>query len=60
MTKLQDMNLIHKPFLECKHYLPYADDTLLLLQPTTNQLLIVKLIFSIFARLSSLTLNMQK
>jgi hypothetical protein len=60
MTKLQGLNLIHKPFLGCKPYLQYANNTLLLLQPTLNQLLTIKLIFSIFAQLSSLTLNMLK
>jgi Reverse transcriptase (RNA-dependent DNA polymerase) len=60
LTKLQDMNFVRKPFLGCKPCLQYADDTPLLLQPILSQLLIVKLIFINFARLSSLILNMHK
>jgi Reverse transcriptase (RNA-dependent DNA polymerase) len=60
LTKLQDMNFVRKSFLGCKPCLQYVDDTPLLLQPTLSQLLIVKLIFIFFARLSSLILNMHK
>jgi hypothetical protein len=58
--KLQQLGIIHPPFIGCRSCLQYANDTLLLLQLDPQQLLLVKFIFQIFEHLSALKLNMQK
>jgi hypothetical protein len=60
MENLVDQQLIERLFPGCKQCLVYADDTLLLLSPSEQQLTIIKVLLDVYGQLSGLKINLNK
>jgi Reverse transcriptase (RNA-dependent DNA polymerase) len=60
IQRLNDNRILKPIYTGCRSYLLYADDTLIFVQPTAQQLNLLKILLDTFGNISGLKINMQK